>query len=104
MCNCSNPNKGDLITGIAFGALVGAGIALLFAPEEGAKTRKKLKKHGEKAIDKMGKAMREIEEKKIKPSVDNAKREVTDKAKEVKKAIDSKIDGIKSKVSKSQEG
>jgi gas vesicle protein len=34
---------------VVLGSMVGAGIALLFAPQTGAKTRRQLKKYGQKA-------------------------------------------------------
>lgn len=48
------------IVGVAFGALLGAGVALLFAPNRGEKTRRRLRKRlrelQEGAVDGLGRA------------------------------------------------
>jgi gas vesicle protein len=40
----SDGNAGSLMSGILLGAVIGAGVALLFAPDSGAVTRRKLSK------------------------------------------------------------
>ena len=62
-CRCAT---GGFLAGIVTGALVGAGIALLYAPQSGTETRKKLKrKAGEiktKALEIKEEALTKIEE------------------------------------------
>ena len=41
-------NNGNMLLALLTGAIIGTGIGILYAPEEGVKTRKKIKK---KAID-----------------------------------------------------
>ena len=42
-------NTGNTLLALLTGAAIGAGVGLLYAPESGAKTRKKLQKNAEKA-------------------------------------------------------
>ncbi len=44
-------NKSKIIVGIAAGLAAGAILGVLFAPDRGAKTRKKLKKKGKQMSD-----------------------------------------------------
>ena len=46
-----NGNKNTLLA-LAIGAFAGAGIALLFAPQSGRKTRRDVRRLGRKALDK----------------------------------------------------
>ena len=46
-----NGNK-DTLLALAVGAFIGAGVALLFAPQSGKKTRRDVRRLGEKALDK----------------------------------------------------
>ena len=46
-----NENKNTLLA-LAIGAFAGAGIALLFAPQSGRKTRRDVRRLGRKALDK----------------------------------------------------
>lgn len=48
-----NSNTGSTIIALLTGAMVGAGIALLYAPDKGTETRKKIKDTAKKAQDDM---------------------------------------------------
>lgn len=54
----------DFLTGVALGALLGAGIALLLAPESGTKTRRKIVRVaedlGDAASDRLQSAARDV--------------------------------------------
>ena len=39
---CNEDNKGDVLISFLVGGIVGAGLALLFAPQSGKKTRKQI--------------------------------------------------------------
>ncbi len=45
-------NTGDIIVSFMAGALVGAGVALLFAPQSGEETRRKIRETAEEWKDK----------------------------------------------------
>jgi gas vesicle protein len=58
-----NSNQvGGMLTAFAVGALVGAGIALLYAPQSGKKTRDLLARRANELRDKAGEALDESKE------------------------------------------
>lgn len=69
----------SFFTGAFLGALVGAGIAFLFLSDE--KTKKKLKRKGEDALDNLGELVTEVEKK---------GKEFSRKAQEVKTDLEEK--------------
>jgi gas vesicle protein len=48
----SKNEKTNTIFALAVGAIFGAGVALLFAPQSGKKTRRDVRRFGERALDK----------------------------------------------------
>jgi len=48
----SNRGNKNTILALAIGAIAGAGIALLFAPQSGKETRRDVRRAGKKALDK----------------------------------------------------
>lgn len=48
----SKNEKTNTLFALAVGAIFGAGVALLFAPQSGKKTRRDVRRLGEKALDK----------------------------------------------------
>ena len=48
-------NTGSTLLALITGAAIGAGVGLLYAPDSGEKTRKKLKDESKKAQDKLNK-------------------------------------------------
>jgi len=71
-----NGNK-DTLLALAVGTFIGAGIALLFAPQSGKKTRRDVRRLGEKALDKTQALRTEICN-----SIDNMADEVWNKVQE----------------------
>lgn len=63
MNNNSSGNRTlAFICGFLFGAVLGGGLALLFAPGRGEETRKKLKKSGEEIKEKIGEIYEDVRE------------------------------------------
>lgn len=52
-------NTGNTLLALITGAAIGAGLGILYAPEKGEKTRKKLSKEANKARDKFEKQLKE---------------------------------------------
>ncbi|WGK65827.1 YtxH domain-containing protein [Croceiramulus getboli] len=48
-------NTGNTLLALLTGAAIGAGVGILYAPDRGDKTRKKLKKNAQKAQEKLNK-------------------------------------------------
>lgn len=72
-------NAGSLLTGMILGALVGAGVALLYAPQSGEETRKQLKVKADEAKKKALAMKKEALEK-----AEEVKEEAVDKVEEYK--------------------
>lgn len=81
---CKN-NCGSFFAGLILGGLIGAGIALLYAPQSGEETRKLLKK---KALEAKKKALELKEEaaERLKEAKKEAKLKVEDFKKRAKRA------------------
>jgi gas vesicle protein len=56
-------NTSKIIAAFAVGAAVGAALGILFAPDKGSETRKKMSEEGKKMADKMKDVFREAKEK-----------------------------------------
>jgi gas vesicle protein len=52
--------KGNVAAGFIIGAMLGAGVALLFAPQSGRKTRRDIRAFGEKAKSKAESALADL--------------------------------------------
>ena len=66
MCDDKNFSTGSMLAAFVVGGLVGAGIALLTAPQSGKETREKIKDYTDEAKDK------------IKNAADDAKAKIAD--------------------------
>lgn len=73
-------NNAKILTGFSLGLLTGAVAGLLYAPEKGDKTRKKLKKTATKTYDDSLKKVNELKT--------TVNKEIDDIAKQSKKTID----------------
>jgi gas vesicle protein len=78
---------GSQVGSFVIGALVGAGLALLFAPKSGAETQEELKEHARRlrvtAEDRMRDAQKHLEDR-----LDVAREGVQDRVESVKSALD----------------
>ena len=56
-------NSGKIITAFVLGAAVGAALGILFAPDKGSETRKKINEEGKKMSDAIKNRFNEMKEK-----------------------------------------
>ena len=83
MCNHNNSNNaGNFIGGALLGAAIGAGLALLFAPQSGVETRRQIKRKAEDMKEK-GMDMYKEYEGKVRDEMEVVK----DKANRVKREL-----------------
>lgn len=80
-------DRGGGIGSFLLGALVGAGLALLFAPKSGAETQAELKEHARK--------LRTAAEERVR----QAQRQLEERLGEVREGVQARLDGVKDAVS-----
>jgi len=73
-------NTGNTLLALITGAAIGAGVGLLYAPDKGENTRKKLNKEAKKAKTKLDK------------QVNETSKHLTESAKKAKYSFESKLD------------
>jgi gas vesicle protein len=56
-------NGGKILSALIIGAAIGAGIGILFAPDKGSETRKKINEEGKKMSDAIKNKFNEMKEK-----------------------------------------
>ena len=83
-------NTGSLLTGLVIGAVLGAGAALLFAPQSGEKTRRMLKKRGG--------VFRRDAERRLASARKSAKRMVRERKEELLERVSDGIDRLEEKL------
>lgn len=98
-------NTAGMIAGLLAGAAVGVAIGMLFAPDKGSKTRKKLKSKADdlkdRALDEYGKisgkAQKKIDEvvSQVKENFDQYKTTVAQKASDLSEEIETELDALK---------
>jgi gas vesicle protein len=89
--------KSNVVLGVLAGAAVGALIGILFAPDKGSKTRRKLYRKGEDVVDDLKEKAHDLTEKahelsrkatrlmdKVNTTVEHARREASDVAENAK--------------------
>jgi gas vesicle protein len=79
--------SGSVLLAFILGGLVGAGIALLVAPQSGIETRKKIKEFAEDATDKANE-LAETTKEKVVSSIDTAKSMYEEQKAAVAAAVD----------------
>ena len=79
----SRDNSSGFLKGIIFGGLVGAGVALMLAPQEGEKTRKELKK---KTKDLQKKAQQFVDD--LAEDIEENRDEINDKIRKVSSMVE----------------
>ena len=72
-------NTGNTLLALLTGAAIGAGVGLLYAPDKGEKTRKKLRKNADKA------------KKQLSKKVDETTSQLSDQANKAKVAFEEKL-------------
>jgi len=70
-------NSGKVVLGVLAGVAIGAVMGILFAPDKGSETRKKISRKGEDAVD-----------------------EIAEKFDELLDSLNEKIDAVKAEISK----
>ncbi len=80
-------SAGSLILGFFIGGLVGAGVALLLAPQPGAETRQKIKELADEAKEKAAQYAEEVKSK-VTSTVEKGKELVEEKKSLVTAAVD----------------
>lgn len=80
-------DRGGGIGSFVLGALVGAGVALLFAPKSGAETQAELKEHARK--------LRTAAEERVR----EAQRQLEDRLDDVREGVQDRFDGVKEAMS-----
>jgi len=84
---------GNTILALVTGAAIGAGLGLLYAPESGDKTRKKISKNAKEAKRKLEKQISETSEQ-LSASAKQAKKSFDSKLEDTLKTASSKADDI----------
>ncbi|MGY5851279.1 YtxH domain-containing protein [Salegentibacter sp. F14] len=105
-------NTGNTLLALITGAAIGAGIGLLYAPESGEKTRKRLKDESEKAQERFNKKYNEtssnLSEKAKKARLDFEERlgetlsSASHKADDILSAMESKLEELRKQNAKLQ--
>lgn len=88
--NHSDGSAGSLLSGIVIGALVGAGIALLFAPRSGEDTRRELSRRARSARDD---AMERLDD-----ASTRARREFNRRRRRLRERLDDGVDAVKERI------
>merc|ERR1711916_404397 len=100
-------NTGNIITGIVSGLAIGATVGILFAPDKGSKTRKKIKKTAKESKESLVAKTNEISEqlsstftsnkKEFSNELDNMVKDMSYKADDVIDALEKKLEKLKKK-------
>lgn len=90
----SNTSTGKIVTAALIGGIAGAALGILFAPDKGSRTRKKIKEKGEDLADDFKDVM-EKEAKKLKKKANHMLEEVEDKYEDIKSQAFDKVEAMK---------
>lgn len=90
------------IAGLLMGGMVGAGVGMLLAPENGEATRKQVKSFSKKLLDNSMDAFHTFEKETLTPTLEKVNVKIKEKVDEVQKeGLDTTIKKIKTKISSS---
>ncbi|CAM2731664.1 Gas vesicle protein [Flavobacterium succinicans] len=105
-------NTGNTILALITGAAIGAGIGILFAPDKGSNTRRKIRKGVEEASDNLNEALYEVSDKLVEKvyltkddleqSLDNLVSNASHKTEDVISFLEEKLAALKLKNAKFQ--
>jgi len=88
--NHSDGGVGGLLAGIAVGALVGAGIALLFAPQSGEDTRRDLSRKARSIRDDAADRLEDVSAR--------TRREFNRRRRQLRERLDDGVDAVKERL------
>ncbi|MFM9985952.1 MAG: YtxH domain-containing protein [Flavobacteriales bacterium] len=80
-------NSGKVVVGVLVGAAVGAALGILFAPDKGSVTRKKITSKGEDLADEMGAKFNQFMET-ISKQFETVKQEAKESAEKMKQSAE----------------
>lgn len=92
-------DNGKILSALLLGAAAGAVLGLLFAPEKGSDTRKKIKEGAEDLIDQLNEKISEAKE-----AMSGLKEKAMSKAEQIKAEAEEGISGAKQKVKNAVNG
>lgn len=95
MCECNSKGGVGLVAGIVLGAAIGAGAALMLAPDEGGQTRKKVIAKAKRVARETSKVLQEFKDEKVDPVVSDIRAKM-DEAEDV---AEGKINKARNKAS-----
>ena len=106
-------NTGNTLLALLTGAAIGAGVGLLYAPDKGEKTRKKLKKNADKAKKEFSKKVKEttddlsVQAKKAKATfeerINDTLNSASHKADDIIVAMEEKLEALRKQNAKLQQ-
>ena len=102
-------NTGNTLLALLTGAAIGAGVGLLYAPDKGEKTRKKLKKNADKAKKEFSKKVKEttddlsVQAKKAKATFEERLNSASHKADDIIVAMEEKLEALRKQNAKLQQ-
>ncbi len=112
MYKIMNSNTGSTIVALLTGALIGAGVGLLYAPDKGEETRKKIKKKARKAQEDMEKQLNQTKadmsaklseaRAKFDTNLESALSSMSYKTEDLIDALESKLEDLKAQNAKLQ--
>ncbi len=105
-----NRNKTNVATAFIIGGILGAGIALLFAPQSGARTRRQIRGFGRKALEKAASMQSELRDtiddlvddvtEKLSDEIERGREWSENRIKEVRRALESGRNYIRGEIEK----
>lgn len=95
-----NNNGNSFLFGIILGGIIGAAVAYIMAPTDGKKAREVIKEKGGEILKKTSDKLEYINERKVKPRLNEIQKDLEEKFNSAKDDINKKIDELSKKASK----